>query len=227
MADATEKLKYPRATTPKGRADYPWLNTPDTKFAATGVFKTKLVLPRAEAQPLMDALDVMAEEVYQAELAKRTPAAQKKKALVKEVPYSEICDEEGNETGEVAFSFKLNAKVVFKDKKTGEDKTMEFKPKFFDAAGTLLTKAPNVFGGSTIRINYEPTTYMVAGTSSCGISLRIYGIQIIKLVSNTGGNESATDMGFGKEDGYVADNFNNNANDNTPTGEDRGNAEDF
>lgn len=235
MADNTntdDRIKFPRATTPKGKANYPWLNTPDTRFNKTGVYQARLVLPLATAQPLMDALDAMSEKVYQATMAKRTVAMEKKKKLEKQVPYIVLCDETtGVDTGDVSFAFKLNAKVVYKDKKTGEEKTLEFKPKFFDAAGTVIVKPPLVYAGSILRINYEPSSYYVAGTSCCGVSLRIHGIQIVKLVTSGGNNETAKDMGFGAEDdGYVADAFEGGpagSGSDTPPVQDKGNPEDF
>ena len=227
MAEDTGKLKYKRATSPKGEANFPWLNTIDTKYAANGVYKTQLVMPFAEAKPLIDALETMVNEVYAMELAKRKPAAQKKKALEKGFPYAMVCDEEGEETGDVSFAFKLNAKVDIKAFGDKPAKTLEFKPKFFDAKGTLIEKAPIVYAGSILRINYEPCAYMVEGTSTCGISLRIYGIQVIKLVSSGSNNESAKDMGFGEEDGYTADNFDNNGAGNAPSNDDHGDAGDF
>lgn len=229
MAEDNGKLKYKRATSPKGTANYPWLNSPDygnEKFSTPlGVFKTQLVMPFAEAKPLIDILEAMVEEVYALELSKRKPAAQKKNPLKKGFPYTEVLDEEGEETGDISFSFKMNHKVDYKDKKTGETKQFVQVPLFYDAKGTAMEKAPNIFAGSTIRINYEPSAYMVDGTSTCGISLRIYGIQVIKLVSSGSSNESAKDMGFGEEEGYTADNFDNNAQDHKPS--DNGDAGDF
>lgn len=221
---ANEPLpKYPRATSPKGVAFFPRLNEPDYEYKAGGAFNTKLILPLKEAQMLMDEIDALAEPIYQQALKERKPADQKKKPLVKELPYVEEYDEDGNETGNIIFRFSLNHKVSIKDKKTGEPKELVFRPKFFDANGTAMTKVPNIWAGSVLRINFEPCAFIMQPTASAGITLRIHGVQIIKLVSGgSGSNESAKDMGFGKEDGYTTDNFDNNAEGYEPTNGDAG-----
>ena len=46
--------------------------------------------------------------------------------------------------------------------------------------------------------------YFVEGQAVCGVSLRIEGVQVIELVSGSGGR-SADAMGFGEEEGFEAD----------------------
>jgi hypothetical protein len=53
-----EKMGKPTIhTTPKGRALWPRLNEPDTKFKEEGEYSVKLILPADKAEPLMQLID--------------------------------------------------------------------------------------------------------------------------------------------------------------------------
>lgn len=77
-------------TTPKGRAVYPWLNKPDTKFNTEGVYKTGVAVNPDEAKSLILKL----EEIAQDEFGKN-------KAAKAKLPFK--VDEE---TGDVVFNLK-------------------------------------------------------------------------------------------------------------------------
>lgn len=77
-------------TTPKGRAVYPWLNKPDTKFNADGVYKTGIAVSADEAKALVSKLDQIALDEFG-----------KNKADKAKLPYK--VDEE---TGDVVFNLK-------------------------------------------------------------------------------------------------------------------------
>lgn len=205
MADKKPKLYS--GITPRGIANYPRLNTPDTKFNANGVYSTKLKIAGEDATPLMEAIEaqaaaalVAAREDLEAKLAEAKPADKPKvkKALDKldagPLPFAPVYDEDGNETGDVEFSFKTNA--TYKDKKTGDivEKTVSM----FDSKGKKLEgkKKPNVWGGSTLKIDFTASPYYNAATGSAGVSLRINAVQIIELVSSGSGGGR-----FGVEDG--------------------------
>ena len=192
-----EKKKNIRITTPAGIAQYPWLQKADTRFKAEGVYTVGLVLPKAQCAELCAQLDPMAEQAYQDALAdpkKVLAAKQKKKTISKNEPYLPELDEAGNETGNTVFKFRMNAQAEIK----GETKF--FKPSLFDAKGVPITKNINVYGGSTIKVNFSPTLYYTDASFSAGVSLRLNAVQVLKLVT---GGYTAASCGFGvEEDGF-------------------------
>lgn len=85
----------------------------------------------------------------------------------------------------------------------------KFQPKFFDSKGQVVNNPPNLFGGSVIKIGGVVSPYTVTGNN--GISLRLTKVQIIEPVSQTG---SGTDGFEAMEDGFVAEEFDNESNQN-------------
>jgi len=209
MTDTT-KVKYEKITTPKGIAVFPRLNDPDTKFVAEGQYSVRLRLSAEDAQPLIDRIDVLAQEMFDAEKARLMKGDGKAKAKAKTLKmadkaYKEAVDDEGNETGEYEFNFKMKAQYT--NKKTS--KITKQKPKLFDASGKALPDSVSVWGGSIIKVAAQ---YMPFATAiGVGVSLRMNAVQVIDLVTSGGGN--AGSYGFGEEDGYTAPDA-----DETPTG---------
>lgn len=182
------KPKNPRYTTPKGVAQYPYLTKPDTKFNPDGEYKLKLEIPADKAQDIVTFLD----EQFAASVAaakKENPGKRVKEA---DPPY--LVNEE---TGTVAVSFKLKAKVT---PKNGEP--FEQRPAIFDAKGKPI-KDVNIGGGSTVKVAYEVLPFYTAIVGA-GISLRLKACQVINLVEFSGG-AGAEAFGFGEEDGFEAE----------------------
>lgn len=209
MADA-KKPKSPTGTTPVGVAVYPRLNQPDTKFNAAGTYSVKLVLSAEDAAPLMEAIEKVADEAYEnakasleakLEEAKAAEKPKVKKKLEKlekgDLPFAPEYDDEGNETGNFVFSFKTNASYV--DKKT--KKTVQREVTMFDAKGKKLEgkKRPSIWGGSKLSVAYMLSDFYNAATDNAGCSPRLNAVQIVELVSGSGGN--AASYGFGAHDG--------------------------
>ena len=196
-----EKLKT--YTSPKGTASYPWLNRPDTKFNANGVYTTRLIIPSKEAQEFVDFLDAQyeasttagIEEAYKQALVKMpklTLENFKSKAKLNSKPYKYVLDDAGEETGDIEVNFKSNASFV--DKKTG--KVVPLPVRLFDSAG-VATKV-TIGGGSTIKVAFQVVPY--AMTTGMGISLRIQAVQVLAVNSFGGGTGDA--FGFGQEEGF-------------------------
>lgn len=199
--------------TPKGRALWPKLNIPDTKFKEEGEYSVKLVLSAADSEPLMQLIDTAMKESYdetKATLeaaakdksdAKKAAAAAKslKKLKPADPPYQMVADDEGNETGEVSFTFKRKASGV--SRKTG--KKWNAVVPLFDAAGKPVDRSKvQVWGGSTLKVAFELNPFHT-DLVGAGVSLRLVGVQIIELVS--GGERTASSMGFGAEEGFTYD----------------------
>jgi hypothetical protein len=189
----SEKKKLVTMTTPAGIAKYPWITKADTRFVPEGVFTTKLVLSKEAATPLMEAITKAHAEHWTETVAKTDP--KKKKSLKKaDLPFKDVLDDQGNETGDIEFVFKQKAVIVSKK----DNKSYNIKINIFDAKGKPITKAVAIYGGSIIKVNFAIVPY--ATTMGVGVTLRLNAVQVIKLVSSGG---DASSYGFGaEEDGY-------------------------
>ena len=165
-----------------GKAIYPHLNKPDTRFQKEGVYKVTLELSPVNAKNLLKHID------DGIKLATKDSKSNKTAQL----PYK--TDENGN----MQFNFKCKASGV---SKTGQN--WEQKPKVFDSKGTPISKDILVWGGTTMKVAYEIIPYSNNMLGS-GVSLRLKAVQVHELVS--GGGASADSYGFKEEaNGYVAE----------------------
>jgi hypothetical protein len=188
MAD--KKARIPRVVTPAGIAVYPWLNKPDTKFEAEGTYKISLRVAATEAAPLIEKLEAKLEEVYIQKLAEwgEMHKAKGKKApqLIRaDLP---IDEEEG---GTFLFKFKMKASGIRKDGTPWKQQ-----PALFDAKGLPLEEGTEVWGGSTVKVAFQPTPFLVAGTKTAGLSFKLNAVQVLKLVRSGG---TADSYGFSSE----------------------------
>jgi hypothetical protein len=194
MAD---KKKNEQITTPRGRAIYPHLNTPDTKFSegGPGNYHTKLAVPTNLVEELTKKIDKVAAEALADAIAKHKADPKKaKKAPPQEasLPY-ELNTENEDET---VFKFKMNSEF-----KKGEE-TVKIKPALFDAALKPLSADKKIGGGSVLRVTAELVPYFMASTNQAGVSLRLKAVQVIELRSF---GQSAEDYGFEAEEGFTAE----------------------
>ena len=180
---------YVSIVSPTGTAIYPWLTKCDTKFNPLGEYKVSLSVPSEEATLLMGKIDGVIEEA-------KTLITQGKKQKEADAPYFMETNDDGAETGNVVFKFKMKAKIVTKD-----GRNIEMSPKLFDASGSLMSDCPDVWGGSLIKVSADLIPFYVAAVGS-GVSLRMKAVQVIDL--KTGGGADAGAYGFGKEEGYEA-----------------------
>ena len=214
-----KKKKYVQMTSPAGVAVYPWLNKPDTKFNAAGIYSVTLKLEGAEADTLIEALAPL----YQAALDAAKEESGKKKIKEAGVPWKLAEDEEGNELdGVYLFNFKMKAQLTDK-----AGSVIDMRPALFDAARKPLPAKTAVWGGSKIKVAFELVPFFVAAVGA-GISLRMKAVQVLELVS--GGQRDAESYGFDEEDGYVAEDVAADAgSDTTPATQDAedGGEEDF
>lgn len=184
--------------TPKGTAVYPRLNQPDTKYKPEGEYSAKIRLSEEDAAPLVAKIDALIEETFKEEQARLIAAG--KKAAAKTLkyadkPYKAVLDAEGEETGEVEFNIKMKAQYTKKD-----GSVVKLEPKLFDAATppNALPRTTQIWGGSQIKVAGELNPFATA--IGVGMSLRLSAVQVIKLVSGSGGGD-ASSFGFGGEEG--------------------------
>lgn len=181
---------YIGIVTPEGTAIYPHLIKPDTKFNVMGEYKVSLSIPEKEAAPMIVNYN-NAQKIAKSMIPKG------KNPKMAQLPYSNELDDDGQETGNVIFKFKMKAKVT-----TLDGRNIELKPKIFDAAGTLLNDVDSIWGGSRLRVSADLVPYHVAAIGA-GVSARLKAVQIIEL--KTGGGSSAEAFGFEATDGFTTE----------------------
>lgn len=193
--------KYTR--TPKGRAEWAKIVKADTKFDAAGIYSVDLYLKAddPEVQELCAKLDDLVEEAKN-DAIEENP---KRKPLTAPA-YEAVTDDDGNETGELKFKFKLKAQVKTKDGKVYKQRPFVVDAKGnpilkFDADGDPLNDGFKVGNGSVVKVAFEPIKYFVASSKTAGVSLRLRAVQIIKLVEFNGGGGDF----FEEEEGYEID----------------------
>jgi len=211
MSQEDKKKPAVKLKTPAGRLKWPKLSEPDygtrTFPVPEGEYSTKLILKEddpatraflKELQPHYEA----ALESGKEEFAKLKPEARKRLKQVSENPlFTEILDKETEEpTGEIEFKFSKKASFVAKKgPKAGE--RIQLRVALFDARGNVIQKPPQIWGGSIAKVAFVATPYFIAGTGAAGLKLSLDAVQIIEL--RQGGGKSASDYGFGEEDGYT------------------------
>lgn len=182
-------------TSPKGTAVYPHLNKPDVKYKPEGEYHIRLAVPVSDpkAVALMKLIDDGI-AVSVATARKENPAKAKKINACSDKSYSMEKDDDDNETGNVLFSFKMKASG--KSRKTGEEFTQ--RPALFDATGNPLSQDTKVGGGSVVRVSFELLEFFQNTKIGAGVTLRLKGVQVIKLVE--WGSGDAAYHGFEAEE---------------------------
>jgi hypothetical protein len=97
MADLNTKVKF---TTNTGRAQYPWLKTPDTAFGNAPKYKTNLIMDWNEASDLVDKIQELVTTTFSTDADKVR------------LPYKT-----DDETGETVITVKSNYSPFFFDSK--------------------------------------------------------------------------------------------------------------
>ena len=186
-------MKLERLTTPIGKAVWPYLNNPDTKFDEDGVYKVTLRLDQDDeaTSQLVSSLQGQADQWYKS-MVKEKGNPKLKKA---DLPWSEVIDEDGNPTGEIDIRFKLKAKIRTKD-----DRVIENNVALFDAEGTPFKSEDIIGSGSKLKVCADAWGYMAP--IGCGVTLRIVAVQVLDLKTYEG--KSAQDFGFDKTEGFTA-----------------------
>jgi len=207
-----KRRKFPQFTSPKGTFKYPKLSEPDygTKEypCPQGRYGLKLVMPAKapETKAFIKALTPAYEEALAEakEAFEKLPVATRKKlGEVKPNPlFTEVYDKETEQpTGDIEFNIKMDASGEYKKgPKAGTKWTA--KPVLFDASGQRMVRPPAIWSGTEGKVAFEARPYFVNGSGAAGLSFKLIGVQIVKLVS--AGERSADSLGFGAEEGGYA-----------------------
>lgn len=199
------KQKDPSAPilTPIGIANFPKLNSPDTKFDADGVYEVRIALPDAEAKPLIDAaLEVRARMKTLQEALRSDPNREIK--LAPDVPWRQAKDRAKNPVpGMMEFHFKMKATFKLKDEKEadGRPKMGTARPLLFDAMNKPIDpKVTIIRGGSRVKVAGTIASYYT-DKLGVGVTLRLQAVQVIELAKD----RDAASFGFGQEAGGYGD----------------------
>jgi len=169
-------------TTPEGKAVWPKLVTPDTKFNAEGVYSCRLIV---------------SEDDYRAFRAQLDPIVERE--------YANVCAAQGTDVTRAREPCKINddgeyelyaKQVAKKITKTGDE--LEFSIALFDANVRPITDEPNIGSGSIIKMSVQPYCWYVA-SQGFGYTLRLKAAQILEMVEY----ESQGGHGFSKESSYA------------------------
>lgn len=173
--------------TPAGIAEYPWLQTPDTRFGEP-TYKVNVRISGEEAVAFMEKI----EEIKAEALAHLQEDPKNKKLIDLTLPIAEAEDENGNTIPDT-WIVKCKAKAFF----TGQDgKVVENKLTIVDAKKKPVSVS--IYGGSKVKVAINVGA---AATSIYkGLVFRIAGVQVLELVSGGGASNL-----FSEEDGFEAD----------------------
>jgi len=205
MADIKREKRL-QLWTPRVTGIYPWLQKADTKFNAEGEFRVRGRAPTGDWAPLLAQLQPILDTYVQAEKdkvdAKVNPekAGKMKKAKVCPI-FKDVIGTDGEPTGERDGNFKMKAVITYKEK-DGSPTSKNMRPQVWDAKGTVTKKNP--WSGSILRVLFFPMPYFSAKDYEFGLSLKMIGVQIIKLVEASA--MTAADYGLEVvEDGFTDD----------------------
>lgn len=186
--------------TPVGKAQWAHLTVADTKWNPDGEYKVNLVLEADKAQDLMKQLDRIQAENY----AKAKEENPKKAAkVIDKAPYEEEMNDDGTETGNIVFKFKMKARG-----QTRNGETFERKPSLVDGKGKPITNRDfKVGNGSDLAVAFETVPYFIPATNIASVALRMKAVQIVNLLEFGGGETFGFDS---YESGFDASSQNTN-----------------
>lgn len=202
-----KRSDYPTFITPRISVAWAQLHEPDFEYKDEGEFHVRGRPDTSDPRygEMIALAEKVQEEFFQEKLAdlKR----EKKGALASklhkiDVIKPEIDRESGDETGNMTLRSGMKHRIEIKNgPKAGQ--TFEKVPDFFDARGTRLKPGRKIGSGSELKLSVRLVPYLIAKDGEVGVSYQLEGVQILKLVQ--GGQRSASDYGFGAEDGDAID----------------------
>jgi len=181
------RQKEEAITTSVGTAQYPWVNTPSTKFVPEGEYSCNIILTKQEGESIIKKIQPILEK-KQLEQAEETG----KKVKTYDLPVQLEGD---------TYILKAKMKPVNGKRKDGSDYTRSLG--LFDSKGNPWDKEVIVRGGSKVRLNVRPKSWF-SPLLGVGISLELLGVQVIELADGELSSQAAESFGFTEvEGGYV------------------------
>ena len=178
---------------PVGRAKFPYLVNPDTKFDERGTFKVDLILKSQEASAIKTAATKLATS-FKKEDVESNPS-RKKWGL--HLPLLDDIDQDGEDTGQKVARFKQAATI-----RTRDGREIQKSILLFDSQGNRISGI-NPYSGTKMSVAYTMSAYANPTGKTYGVTFRLVAAQIIELVEG-GTGMSAESLGFqNQEDGFV------------------------
>ena len=158
-------------TSPKGKAIFPHLTEPDTKYKAEGEYHVKLECNKSEGQNI---IALIGSEI--AKKVKEQHDLDPKKPITKApLPYVEVNDK-------VVFNFKMKASGIRKS----DGKHFTQKPVLVNADLSPVEPDMQICGDSILKITFEPYAWNMP--IGIGCTLRIKAVQVLELVTGKSSN---------------------------------------
>lgn len=150
--------------TPQGPCEWPHLFRPDTKFGTPGNYNITLLLPKKDAEPLMQEIDAVADRDAMVNDKKQRGT----------LPYKVEGDT-------VRIRFKQNAEIKMKN---GEVR----KPTINVVDATLqpIDSSVSIGNGSIVKISYATRGWGKAPSAGCSLDLIAVQVLELKEYQNTG-----------------------------------------
>ena len=145
--------KHQTHITPVGTAAWPWLNKPDTRFDADGVYQVKMIFNKKDIKPIQTIVDPLMDGG-------------------KHHPIKPEMDDDGSPTGNYIVQFKMKARV-----KTKNGEAFTQKPVLLDTLGNR--GIDQVGAGSKLKIAYQAIPF---NQGAGGVTMRMQKVRIIDLV---------------------------------------------
>lgn len=182
---SNDRTKQASVVTPVGTAQWPRVNTPDTRFDEDGEYRCNLIIDKKEFAQFKKSLLKLYEEAYVKEQEN-----QGKKKLKKWDSFPCFEDEEGNHV------IKTKRKAAWTDR-DGNKKPNQVA--IHDAKGAPILESPIIGGGSKLKLCVRPK-FWFTGMLGFGCSLDLLAVQVLELADY---QPQGTNFGFGEEEGYV------------------------
>ena len=174
-------------TTSVGTAQYPWVNTPSTKFIPEGEYTCNIILTKQEGESIIKKIQPILDKKQQ-EQAEETG----KKVKTYDLPVQLEGD---------TYILKAKLKPVNGKSKDGSEYTRSLG--LFDSKGNPWDREVIIRGGSKVRLNVRPKSWF-SPLLGVGISLELLGVQVIELADGELSSQAAESFGFTEvEGGYV------------------------
>jgi hypothetical protein len=158
-------------TSPKGKAIFPHLTEPDTKYKAEGEYHVKLECNKSEGQNI---IALIGSEI--AKKVKEQHDQDPKKPITKApLPYVEVNDK-------VVFNFKMKASGIRKS----DGKHFTQKPVLVNADLSPVEPDMQIWGDSILKITFEPYAWNMP--IGIGCTLRLKAVQVLELVTGKSSN---------------------------------------
>ena len=173
--------------TPKGKAVWPRLSEPDTRFDSDGVFSCKLHVSEEDFKAFEASIKLVVNKAYEIECQQQ---GKQKLRLASSTPIRIT------EDGDYEIYAKQKAKVTTRSKGV-----LEFSVAAVDSSGKKIPM-PQVGNGSELKMAVEVHPWYVS-SQGFGYSLRLRAVQILDLIE-FGAGGTTDSFGFGSEaGGYI------------------------